>query len=298
MAAVAPPEARRPDLTATPTPGGPELERTLSDGGLNVRWSGPSGEPVVTVTLDRPGNRNAQTPATWLALEAVGEALPAPTRAVVVRSTGPTFSAGLDLRMFTPDGVPGEVSLASLAALSEAEAQTRIAGFQRGFGWLSDLDVVSVAVVQGAAVGAGFQLALACDLRVCADDARFCMRETTLGLVPDLTGTHPLVREVGYAQALRICLTGAWIDAAEALSLGLATTVVGVGEQDRAAQELVAAILAAPAGAVRATRRLLRDAYARPVAEQRHAERVAQVSRLRALATGADRSDSAPDPRT
>ena len=79
--------------------------------------------------------------------------------------------------------------------------------------------------MQGAAVGAGFQLALACDLRVCSTDARFSMRETSLGLVPDLTGTHPLVRAVGYARALEICVTGRWVDAAEALSLGLATSV-------------------------------------------------------------------------
>lgn len=251
-----------------------------------MQWSGASGEPVVTVTLDRPGNRNAQTPATWHALAAVGDALPGATRVVVLRSTGPTFSSGLDLRMFSADGVPGETSLATVAGLPDAAADEVIAGYQRGFTWLSDLDVVSIAVVQGAAVGAGFQLALACDLRVCADDARFSMRETTLGLVPDLTGTHPLVREVGYSRALQICLTGRWIDAADALSLGLATTVVATGEQDQAAAELVSAVLAAPERAVRATSRLLREAYARPVAEQRHAERVAQLDLLRAHSAG------------
>lgn len=221
----------------------------------------------------------------------MGDALPQSTRAVVLRSTGPTFSAGIDLRMFTADGVPGETSLAAVAGLPATEAEAVIAGYQQGFSWLSDLDVVSIAVVQGAAVGAGFQLALACDLRVCADDARFCMRETTLGLVPDLTGTHPLVREVGYARALEICLTGRWVDAAEARSLGLATTVVAAGEQDRATDELVASILAAPEAAVRATRRLLRAAYARPVADQRYAERVAQLDLLRALSGG---SETAP----
>ena len=57
-------------------------------------------------------------------------------------------------------------------------------------------------------MGAGFQLALACDLRVVADDARFAMRETSLGLVPDLGGTQPLVEAVGYSRALEICVTG------------------------------------------------------------------------------------------
>ena len=280
---AAPPAARRPDLPGTSTA---LLDRTLTEGGLAVQWSGASGEPVVTVTLDRPGNRNAQTPATWRALAAVGDALPGPTRVVVLRSTGPTFSSGLDLGMFSADGVPGETSMATVAGLPDAAADEVIAGYQRGFTWLSDLDVVSVAVVQGAAVGAGFQLALACDLRICADDARFSMRETKLGLVPDLTGTHPLVREVGYSRALQICLTGRWIDAADALSLGLATTVVATGGQDAAAAELVSAILAAPERAVRATRALLRGAYARPVAEQRQAERVAQLDLLRGFSGG------------
>jgi enoyl-CoA hydratase/carnithine racemase len=283
---AAPPAARRPDLTGTSPSSTALLERTLAEGGLDVQWYGASGEPVVTVTLDRPGNRNAQTTATWRALAAVGDALPEPTRVVVLRGAGPTFSSGLDLRMFTADGVPGETSLASVAGLPDAAADEVIARYQLGFTWLSDLDVVSVAVVQGAAVGAGFQLALACDLRVCAADARFSMRETTLGLVPDLTGTHNLVREVGYSRALQICLTGRWIQAPEALSLGLATNVVATGQQDQAAAELVSAILAAPDRAVRATRRLLRGAYARPVAEQRHAERVAQLDLLRAMAEG------------
>ena len=67
---------------------------------------------------------------------------------------------------------------------------------------------MSVAAVQGHAIGAGFQLALACDLRVLADDAKLCMKEPTLGLVPDLTGTKPLVDIVGLPRALELCLTG------------------------------------------------------------------------------------------
>ena len=92
-----------------------------------------------------------------------------------------------------------------------------ITAFQRGFTWLRDERVISIAAVQGHAVGAGFQLALACDLRMVADDARFAMRETSLGLVPDLTGTAPLVRAIGYSRALEVCVTGRWIGAEEAV---------------------------------------------------------------------------------
>ena len=66
---------------------------------------------------------------------------------------------------------------------------------------------MTIAAVQGHAIGAGFQLALACDFRVLAEDVQFCMAETGLGLVPDLGGTLPLVRLVGYSRAAEICVT-------------------------------------------------------------------------------------------
>ena len=77
--------------------------------------------------------------------------------------------------------------------LDDATLERRIAEAQRGFLWLRRPEIVSIAAVQGHAIGAGFQLALACDLRVLADDAKLCMKEPALGLVPDLTGTKPLV---------------------------------------------------------------------------------------------------------
>jgi enoyl-CoA hydratase/carnithine racemase len=134
-------------------------------------------------------------------------------------------------------------------------------------------------------VGAGFQLALACDLRVCADAARFSMRETSLGLVPDLTGTYPLVSAVGYSRALELCATGRWVGAEEALALGIATTVAPLDGLADAAAELVGALLAAPEASLRATKALLRSAQsAQSPDAQRRAEREAQVPLLRRLA--------------
>lgn len=259
-----------------------ELDDLLARGGLQVDWVGPEGEPVTTITLARPEVRNAQTPSTWRALSAVGENLPATTRVVVLRALGPSFSAGLDLRMFGA-GVPGEAGLAEIATMDTASADAAIADFQRAFSWWRDADVVSVAAVQGAAVGAGFQLALACDLVVCAPDARFAMREPTLGLVPDLGGTGPLVRAVGYGRALEICATGRWVDAAEAYALGLAVAVADEDGLGTAVDRLVGSLLAAPAASVLATRRLLHDAATRTPDEQRAAERAAQIPLLQAL---------------
>lgn len=117
-----------------------------------------------------------------------------------------------------------------------------------------------------------------------AEDVQFAMRETSLGLVPDLTGTHPLVSLVGYARALEICATGRFVHAAEAERIGLANLVVPAPELTGAVKDLTAALLAAPRDAVVETKALLRGAATRGYEEQRAAERAAQARRLRDLA--------------
>ncbi|PWG11219.1 enoyl-CoA hydratase [Streptomyces sp. V2] len=241
-------------------------------------------DTLATVTLTNPAKRNAQSPAMWRALAEAGRSLPGSVRVVVLRGEGKSFSAGLDRQMFTPEGIEGEPSFVDLARRGDAELDAAIAGFQEGFTWWRRSDIVSVAAVQGHAIGAGFQLALACDLRVVADDVQFAMRETSLGLVPDLTGTHPLVSLVGYGRAAEICLTGRYVHADEALRIGLANTVVPAADLDKAVQDLTATLLAAPRDAVVETKALLQGAAGRSYDDQRTAERTAQARRLRDLA--------------
>lgn len=254
---------------------------TLAAAGLRLDVA----DAVVTITLARPEVRNAQTPATWRALATIGERLAPEVRVVVVRAEGPSFSAGVDRAMFTPEGLPGESSLVELASLPDDDLGAAIADFQAGFTWWRRAGFISVAAVQGHAVGAGFQLALGCDLRLVADDVRFSMRETSLGIVPDLGGTKPLVDAVGYSRALEICTTGRWVDAAEARDLGIATLVVPTERLTEATDDLVAALVTPLHGAVAATKQLLLDAGERTYDEQCQAERTAQASRLRDLAT-------------
>lgn len=239
---------------------------------------------VATVTLDRPDVRNAQTPAMWLALGEVGRTLPDDVQVVVVTGEGETFSAGLDRAMLDPS-TTGQQSVVGLLALSDEEASARIEEFQRGFTWLRDPRFVSIAKVRGHAIGAGFQLALSCDLRVAADDARFSMKESALGLVPDLTGTKPLVEHVGYARALEICATARVVRADEAVRIGLATASVPAAELDAAVADLVAGLLAPMPDVVSETKTLLQGAADRDLDEQRRLEREAQVRRFRAVAT-------------
>jgi enoyl-CoA hydratase/carnithine racemase len=248
--------------------------------GVRVERDGP----VATVVLDRPDRLNAQTPHTWAALREAGRSLPGDVRVVVVRGEGRAFSAGLDRAAFAPDGIPGAPSLPEIAALPEPEADATLVAFQEAFSWLRRPDLVSVAAVQGHAIGAGFQLALACDLRVLADDAVLTMAESRYGLVPDLGGTAPLVATVGYSRALEICLTARRVGAAEALALGLATLVVPRAELSAAVADLVAALLEPPRDAVVEIKALLLGATGRTRAEQEAAERAAQLRRLRELA--------------
>jgi enoyl-CoA hydratase/carnithine racemase len=239
--------------------------------------------PIATVTLDRPAVRNAQTPAMWLALGEIGRTLPDDVAVVVLTGEGETFSAGLDRAMLDP-ATAGEESVVGLLALSDADASARIEEFQRGFTWLRDPRFVSIAKVRGHAIGAGFQLALSCDLRVVSDDAKFSMKESALGLVPDLTGTKPLVEHVGYSRALEICATARVVPADEAVRIGLATAAVPSADLDGAVADLAAALVAPLPGVVTETKTLLQGAADRDLDEQRRLEREAQVRRFRAVA--------------
>ncbi|HEV7189576.1 MAG TPA: enoyl-CoA hydratase/isomerase family protein [Blastococcus sp.] len=252
-----------------------------SDGWVRTSRDGA----VLTVTLDRAEQLNAQTPDTWAALAAVGASLDDDVRVVVVRGEGRSFSAGLDRSLFSAEpGVAG--GLGDLGRRSAEEAAERIRVYQSGFRWLRSPGIVSVAAVQGHAIGAGMQLALACDLRVLTDDAQLRLPEATLGLVPDLTGTSNLVELVGYARAMEICLTGRAVGAAEAQAIGLANVVVPAAELDATVADLVAALTAPQAGASRATAALVRSAVRNSPEEQDAAERAAQVGRLQELVGG------------
>jgi len=235
-------------------------------------------DAVATVTLSRPNRRNAMTPSMWRGLARIGSLIPHDVRVVVVRGEGPSFCAGIDLRLFTPEGVPGEEHDLDP---SSPGFDGVIASYQAGYTWLRDPRFVSIAAVQGYAMGGGFQLALACDLRVLADDAQLCMKEPALGLVPDLTGSKPLVDIVGLPRALEICLTTRMVGASEASQLRLAELVVPGDQLESGVADLVAALLATDARAARATKALLQQAPANTLEQQYAAERGAQQALLR-----------------
>ncbi len=246
----------------------------LKAGGLRLGIDGA----VATVTLGRPERRNAMTPAVWHGLAEIGSSLPPQVRVVVVRGEGPSFCAGIDLNLLAgADTGGGE----PIAGPDDQDFDQKVAGYQAGFMWLRDPAIVSVAAVQGHAIGAGFQLALACDLRILAENAKLCMKEPALGLVPDLTGTKPLVDIVGLPRAIELCLTARTVTAAQAMLLRLAELVVPAAELDAAVADLVAALLATDAAAARATKALLQHATGHSLAEQAAEERRVQAELIR-----------------
>ncbi len=243
----------------------------LRAGGLRLAIDGE----VATVTLGRPERRNAMTPEVWHGLAEIGANLPAQVRVVVVRGDGPSFCAGIDLSLLTGAG-SGE----QIARPDDPDFEQKVASYQAGYLWLRDPRIVSIAAVHGHAIGAGFQLALSCDLRILTENATFCMKEPALGLVPDLTGTKPLVDIVGLPRAIELCLTARTVTAPEALLLRLAELVVPDGELDAAVGDLVAALLSTDATAARATKALLQHAPGHSLAEQAEQERGVQAELL------------------
>ncbi|MGV1036893.1 MAG: enoyl-CoA hydratase/isomerase family protein [Candidatus Nanopelagicales bacterium] len=238
---------------------------------------------VVTITIDRPDSRNSQTPALWREFVELANSLGPETRAVILQGSGSSFSAGLDRAMFA-QGIPGEPSLLTLADQSAADFSDTIATYQQAFTCWRNLAAITVAAVQGYAIGAGFQLALGADMMVVADDVQLSMKETQLGLVPDLGGTKPLIQAVGYSKALEICASGRWVGAEEAVASGIAVASSPVSELTERARSLVASMLSAPPNALVETKKLLRDAELRTREEQCERERDSQRRRITELA--------------
>ena len=185
--------------------------------------------------------------------------------------------------MFTAEGVAGAPSIMALTAMPQREATAQIGRWQQAFDWMSRPDLVSLAAVQGHAVGGGFQLALGADIRIVADDVSFVMAEPKLGIVPDLGGTKRLVDLIGYSRAAEICLTSRPVLAEEALRIGLASAVVPLADLDAAVERTVSALLAVNRDAATETKALLLGAACHTQAEQQVAEQEAQYRRLCAL---------------
>ncbi len=200
---------------------------------------------VEVLRLDRPESRNAMNPELSLAIEQALDDVETDPEvwAVVLTGTGPVFCAGADLKVIASGG--------------GAEIETARGGFG-GF-VQRDFPKPVIAAVNGHALAGGFELVLACDLVVAADDATFGLPEVKRGLLASAGGPIRLAKRVPLATALEIVMTGDPITAAHAQALGLVNRVVPADRVVDEALALAARIAEASPAAVRGVRRLVRD---------------------------------------
>jgi len=205
---------------------------------------------VVLVTLDRPERRNMMSGPMTASWERVMTALrdDRSVRAVVVTGAGSAFCSGGDL---------GWIGAEPDATVDDLRARMR--AFYRAWLTIRDLDVPTVAAVNGAAVGAGLAVALACDLRYVAEDARVGVPFTSLGMHPGMATTWLLPEVVGLAAARELLLTGRTLTGAEAVSMGLANRSVPAAGVLDAALAVAREIAATAPVAARLTKRALAD---------------------------------------
>jgi enoyl-CoA hydratase/carnithine racemase len=208
------------------------------------------------VRLNRPEKLNAMSAMMWAELAELGPELrdDPDLRAVVVIGNGRAFSAGIDLSTFGGSGV-------------ETVGPESIARTQEGYLWLHEAWYPTIAAVRGHALGAGMQLAVACDLRIVARGARFGMLEAKYGLMPDLTGTQLLPRVVGPAKAKELIFTAEQIDADEAFRIGLANRVVDDDALEQTVADLAERLAAQPPIAIRGAKRAIDASTTLPVRE-------------------------------
>jgi enoyl-CoA hydratase/carnithine racemase len=209
--------------------------------------------PVRHVVLNRPEKRNAMNGELVQALgvELTAAANEPAVRVVVVRGAGATFSAGMDF--------------GDLAVLSDAPENLR--AFRRRileiWNLCEEMPKATVCQIQGGAIGGALELALACDLRVAAEDALLGLPETRVGLIPDVGGSSRLPAVVGLGRAKEMIMTSKLITGVEAERLGLVNRVAPPGELEAATEQLVSELLACAPLAVGHAKRVM-DASARP----------------------------------
>jgi enoyl-CoA hydratase/carnithine racemase len=220
------------------------------------------------VRLNRPEKLNAFTIAMWEELRELGETLVADPdlRAVVVIGEGRAFSSGIDTSVFTD--MSSSLAVQDDPRWAHADPIVRfILRTQRAFNWCEDAPFPTIAAVHGYALGGGLQLALACDLRIFARNAKVGLLETKYGILPDLGGTQRLPRVVGPGKAKELIFTAAIIDAEESLRIGLAERVVDDDALEAEAGALAAKIASQPPIAIRGAKRAVDASRTTPIHE-------------------------------
>lgn len=221
---------------------------------IQLSWDGR----VAILTIDRPQRRNALHGPLWSALRdslrGLAEESP---RVVILQGAAGHFCAGMDLRPDNP--LLGRVAEAVRRG-DEAAVRAIIVDLKQTMAAVRRIQAPVIAAIEGACVGGGLELALACDLRVAAEDAILSLPEVRYGMVADVGGVSRLTRLVGRARATDLALTGRRLDAQTALAWGLVDRAVPPGQAFPTARALATEIQRGSPAAVRGTLLVIRTA--------------------------------------
>lgn len=216
---------------------------------------------IAWVTLNRPDRLNSYNVEMRDDLFEVLSAIhdDPDVRAMVLAGAGPAFGTGGDLSEF------GQAPSPTVA---------RWVRFRRDvWGRLRSLPIPTVAAVHGYAVGGGLEMVLLCDMAVAADDSRFRLPETGVGVIPGVAGTQTGPRRIGLAWSLDLCLTGRWIDSRQALAIGLVAKVVPAARLNSSAQALARSLTHLPRHAAAIAKTAIREGVDLPLAQGLDLER-------------------------
>jgi 2-(1,2-epoxy-1,2-dihydrophenyl)acetyl-CoA isomerase len=225
---------------------------------------------VAVITLNRPESLNALTLAVAGEFKAaLAEAIKQGARAVVLTGAGRAFCAGGDLREMQ--------KIASQNGRVEAFFDEPLRELNDCIMLIRRTPLPIIAAVNGAASGGGCNLALACDVVIAGESARFNQAFVKIGLVPDCGGTFILPRLVGWRRATQLMMTGEVVTAPQALAMGMINAVVADDQLIAQAMAMAEALAAAPTAAIGRIKELLEASANNDYGEQLELEREAQL---------------------
>jgi enoyl-CoA hydratase/carnithine racemase len=202
---------------------------------------------IATITNDNPEKHNAFDDAMDLALFDILGELKARNdiRAIIWRAEGKSFSSGRDVAAIGGQQVE----------MTHHELMTR---GHKGILQILDIEAPIIVAMKGWSIGASFQRALICDIRIAAESSRFMLPEATHGVIPDTGGMGRLYQMCGHGVVTDMVLTGRAMQADEALSYGVVSRIVPADELDSTAREMAEKIAAAPAVTIKLARRVIK----------------------------------------
>ncbi len=229
---------------------------------------------ILTVSLNRPQTLNALSPELFDDLSALCDELVEnpDVRVVILTGVGKAFSSGLDLKVF----------MEGAAQWTQDDLRVIIRRWQETFNKLEALPQITIAAVNGVCLGAGLEMILACDFRICSSRATLALPEVKFGIIPDLGGITRLTRLVGPAWAKEIILRGRNISALEALRIGLLNRVADPGDMPGIARNWAQQFAKLPFKALSHSKKLINATYDTQLPQ---ALKVAEYAQLQLLAS-------------